>query len=63
MLDAIAHDGGREFSLSPEFTETGPTILSVRLARWWVAHFSIIVWLQGDLKVPKEKQKSHFLLD
>src|SRR5437868_14261182 len=36
MLDAIAHDGGREFPLSPEFTETGPTVLSVRLARWWL---------------------------
>ncbi len=34
MLDAIARDGGRAFSLSPAFTETGPTVLSVRLARW-----------------------------
>jgi len=44
MLDAIAHDGGREFSLTPEFTENRTQRPECSMSKV-VAHFSNIVWL------------------
>ncbi len=44
LFDAIAPDGGRAFSRSPECAETGSSILACSIGKV-VAHFSNIVWL------------------
>jgi len=44
MLDGIAHDGRREFSLSAELTKAGRTVLIEDLERRWRT-FANSAWL------------------